>query len=193
MLRVLSCQSLLARWGPEPSSCCKTPWIRQGSVNLRTSTLGDDCSCRARLGGPAPVEPEALGRHGACQACDRSGQAVARPVLLAQASSTAAVPGLSLEAALRRFAEAVQAQTVDTSRRMGDIRACLDAPEVALDDKAELLEELVEIVENVDDARSAHRPCMRHSPLGTCPAQGAVLLRACRRRQGKSATALACP
>ena len=88
------------------------------------------------------------------------------PLRLTCSGAPSAVPyaGIQHEAlltvkAVHRFAEAVQANTVNVSQRMAEIKTCLDAPEsqVALGDKVALLEELVEIVENVDDARSA--PC----------------------------------
>ena len=42
---------------------------------------------------------------------------------------------------------------------MADIKSCLEASEVTVADKAALLEELVELVEDIDNARSECPKC----------------------------------
>ena len=53
-----------------------------------------------------------------------------------------------------RFAEAMEA--MDTGKRLSAISTLLGAEEIPVDQKADLLEDLTEVVENIDHARDLH-------------------------------------
>ena len=59
-----------------------------------------------------------------------------------------------LTSTLGRFAEAMEA--MDTGKRLSAITTLLGAEEVPVEEKADLLDDLTEIVENIDHARDLH-------------------------------------
>ena len=116
------------------------------SVRLNTVGLQDCCtgqsSTRTALLHP---QPSLLSKTG-------SGESLEKPWLRAKDRLREKSRTETLLAC--RFHEAMEAN--DTGKRLAAISTLLGAEEVTVQDKAELLEELTEIVENIDHARDLH-------------------------------------
>lgn len=70
-----------------------------------------------------------------------------------------------------RFEEAMSQYTIDHVKRMKHIKATLDATaadEKALQQKEDMLEELLEIVDNIDYARGASHFCLHNLRIFSC-------------------------